>query len=181
MEGMTDLRNRWYRLFWTELGRGLTGGKCSVPEGLPCHMADVLRSPLAEPSEGKVLVDRMISQREGRFIYGRTWDILREMGFSRPLRLAPWPGTTLLLPFHRGSTAVLPQSFSDRVPEEDRALSLVGRSAAASVAGYRLVVVMARWTPEVLAILDRGGVSACSLDNLETMCSREEHRQPSGP
>lgn len=175
------MRDRWYRLFWTELGRRLLGGGEPLPEGLPSRMSSVLRSSLAKPERGSVLVEEMLTSREARSIYGRTWKLLRDMGYSRPLRLDPWPGINLLLPFHRDLTAVVPQSFSSRVPEKERALSLVGRNAAAALEGYRMVVVMARWSREVLEVLEAGGVSACSLDMVTTMCGRGSPPPSPGP
>jgi len=127
------------------------------------------------------MVGEMLTPRESRFIYGRTWRILRGMGYSRPLRLSPWPGVTLLLPFHSDRTAVVPQSFSRRVPELERALALVGRNAGTAAVGYGLVVVMARWSLEVLEVLEAGGVSACSLDMLPAVCGRGSSPASSGP
>lgn len=160
------MRNPWYLFFWTELGRRITGGAEPLPDGLPFEMATVLRSKPPSRGGGRILIGSRMSSRSARYIYAHTWNGLRELGFSRPLRLRPWPGITLLVPFYRGSSGVLPQSFSERVPRRERALSLVGRSAAARRSGTLLWAVLADWDDEVLRILENGGVSACSLDML---------------
>ena len=65
---------------------------------------------------------------------------------------------------------MLPQSFSERIPAEKRAYSIVGRSAAAYSMGISLWIVTADWNEDVLSIFKKGGVKACSLDNLHGIC-----------
>ncbi len=138
-----------------------------VPRYAPGTMRKALREVPGAPAGACLQLGRMMQRREARHIYQRTWKTLRPLGFSRPLRLEPWPGVTLLLPFVRGRLAVIPQSFSPRVPERERALSLVGRSAASGICGYRMLTVLGTWDREVLELLEAGGCRACSLDMLE--------------
>jgi hypothetical protein len=164
------LRNRWYRYFWTELGRRITGTETDLPSYLPYEMADVLRAELPDKGEFSFRMGSKLSPRKARNIYGYTWEILRGWGFSRSLRLMPWPGVSMLVPFYRKNIGVVPQSFSRRIPPEKRALSLVGRSAAARSLGVDLWIIPANWSDEVLSIFSSGGVKACSLDNLTGIC-----------
>ncbi len=164
------MKNRWYHFFWTELGRRITGTETVLPEHLPDAMAEVLRHGPPDHGECHFHLDSKLSPRESRNIYGYTWTVLREHGFSRSLRLTPWPGITMLIPFYRGGIGVTPQSFSRRIPPEKRAFSLVGRSAAALKMGYSLWVVPADWNDDILSIFSSGGVKACSLDNLADVC-----------
>lgn len=166
------MKNRWYRFFWTELGRRITGTETALPEHLPDEMAEVLCNRPPDPGECLFRMDSKLSQRKSRKIYGYTWNVLREHGFSRSLRLTPWPGITMLIPFYRGSIGVTPQSFSRRIPPEKRALSLVARSAVALEMGYSLWVVPADWNDEILSIFSSGGVKVCSLDNLADVCRK---------
>ncbi len=164
------MRNRWYRYFWTELGRRITGAETELPSYLPDEMADVLHAELPDKGEFSFRLGSRLSPRKARNIYGYTWNVLRERGFSRSLKLKPWPGVSILIPFYRNSIGVIPQSFSRRIPPEKRALSLVGRSAAALSLGVDLWIVPANWSDDVLAIFSSGGVKACSLDNLTGIC-----------
>lgn len=161
------MRNRWYLFFWTELGRRIVGDPGPLPSHLPEAMTSVLSSPVPTPAAGRTVLGEPMPARQGRFIYGHVWEELRGMGFSRPLRLEPWQGITLLIPFFRDSVAVMPQSFSHRVPPGKRALSLVGRSAAAERAGITLWVAAARWNDELLVVFREGGVRVCSPDMLK--------------
>jgi hypothetical protein len=163
------LRNSWYLFFWTELGRRIMEDGRELPSHLPKPMVRALEDQTPDPGQGLILKGGRLSSREARFIYGRVWDELRCRGFSRPLRLYPWPGISLLIPFFRGSEGVVPQSFSKRVPSRERALALVGRAAAARRAGFDLLVVMATWNDDVLNVLENGGVRACSMDRLSEM------------
>ncbi|MBN2586831.1 MAG: hypothetical protein JXA64_01610 [Candidatus Fermentibacteraceae bacterium] len=163
------MRNSRYLFFWTELGRRITGDGRELPPYLPKPMVRALEEQAPDPGRGLILTDGQLSPREARFIYGRVWDELRCRGFSRPLRLYPWPGISLLIPFFRGSEGVIPQSFSRRVPSRERALAMVGRAAAARRAGFDLLVVMATWDDDVLNVLENGRVRACSMDRLIEM------------
>ncbi len=122
-----------------------------------------------EVRTGSFLLGSQLDARASRFIYSSTWSILRGKRFSRPLRLEPWPGVDLLIPFYRGKVCVLPQSFSRRIPFRQRSLSVVGRSHTASAESFRMIAVIARWNDEVIDIFERGGVTFCSLDRLEEM------------
>ena len=164
------MRSRHFRFFWTELGRRLTGDAGELPAHLPAEMKSVLTGELPAVQRGELVLDERLSRV--RHIYSYTWKILRDEGFSRPLRLEPWPGISLLLPFYRGTTAFLPQSFSSRIPREERTLSLAGRTAAAALKGVRLWIVAATWDSGIEDALRRGGVSACSLGNLRDLCRR---------
>jgi hypothetical protein len=166
------VKNRWQRFLWTELGRRLVHRDSPVPPppaGMPSSLLSALETGLPHPGAGKASgsTGSMLPDRSNRHIYSLTWEVLRREGFSRPLHLQPWPGVDLLLPFHRRSTCVLPQSFSPRIPAPERALSIVGRSAACTSCEYLLVAVLGRWTDEVLRILGDGGVRFCSLDRLK--------------
>ena len=167
------MRNRWFLYFWTELGRRMLepDSASEILRYLPSVMAEVLSSQAPPVLRRSVLqLDNRLDSRKARYIYRYTWEILRKHGFSRPLRLQPWPGISLLLPFVKDNIAVIPQSFSERVPPSKRALSLVGRSAAALMEGYELWVVPAVWNDEITSIFKDGGVKACSLDRLEGKC-----------
>ena len=166
------MKNRWYHYFWTELGRRITGTETALPEHLPDCMTEILLSGPFDPGECNLLLNSRLSPRKARNIYGYTWNILREHGFSRSLRLTPWPGITMLIPFYRDGIGISPQSFSRRIPPEKRAMSLVGRSAAALKMGCNLWVVPADWNDDILSIFRTGGVKACSLDNLADICRK---------
>lgn len=166
------MRNRWFLYFWTELGRRMLepDSAYEIPLYLPSVMAEVLSSSPPAVRKSVFQLDKQLDSRKARHIYRCTWEILREHGFSRPLRLQPWPGISLFLPFYKNNIAVIPQSFSERVPPSKRALSLVGRSAAALLEGYELWVVPALWNDEIISVFRDGGVKACSLDRLEGIC-----------
>lgn len=135
-------------------------------------MAEVLRNEPPDHGESCFRLDLKLSPRKSRKIYGYTWNVLREHGFSRSLRLTPWAGITMLIPFYRDGIGVTPQSFSRRIPPEKRAMSLVGRSAAALKSGYSLWVIPGEWNDDILSIFSSGGIKACSLDNLADMCRK---------
>lgn len=166
------MRNRWFLYFWTELGRKMLepDSVSEIPRYLPSVMAEVLLSSPPAVRRSALHLEQQLDSRKARYIYRYTWKILRKNGFSRPLRLQPWPGITLFLPFYRDNIAVIPQSFSERVPPSKRALSLVGRSAAALLEGYELWVVPAVWNDEIISVFRDGGVKACSLDRLDGIC-----------
>jgi len=107
-----------------------------------------------------------LTRRASRHIYASAWKELRTHGFSRPLRLEPWPGIHLLLPFHRGTTAVIPQGFPDRVPAEARLLSLAGRTGAAFLLGVELWVLTALWDEELREAMARCGLRVITLDRV---------------
>ena len=160
------MRNRWYRWFWTELGLRMTepGTGAEVPPGAPKEMAQVLHGPTPCLPGPEIRLGEPMSARSARHIYQTSWKELRPLGFSRPLRLEPWPGITLLLPFHRGEVAVIPQAFPERVPTLPRILSLAGRSGAASLAGIRLWIMAGRWDGTVVEEMERRGLRAVSPD-----------------
>ncbi len=135
-------------------------------------MAEILRAGPLDTGESYLQLNSKLSPRQSRSIYGYTWSVLREHGFSRSLRLMPWPGITMLIPFYRDGIGISPQSFSRRIPPEKRAMSLVGRSAAALKAGYSLWILPADWNDDILSIFSAGGVKACSLDNLADVCGK---------
>ena len=168
------MRNRWYRLFWTELGRRMLnhGHVPDIHPGMPPHMAMVLEGePPPLPLNGELLLGEPMSERAARHIYRYLWKRLAEERFSRPKRLAPWDGITLLLPFYRGELALLPQAFSSRVPVGERTLSLCGRTGAASLSGVDLWVVPATWDGEVPDRMSECRLRACSLDRIgEVIC-----------
>ncbi len=166
------MKNRWYRYFWTELGRRVTGTETPLPAYLPSEMTEVLRSFVPFRSEPSFRLGSKLPAKQPRSIYGYTWKILRDYGFSRSLRLTPWRGISLLVPFFKNDIGIIPQSFSERIPPEKRALSIVGRSAAALGTGVTLWVVPAGWNDRILAIFKSGGVKACSLDNLPDICEK---------
>jgi hypothetical protein len=166
------MRNRWFLFFWTELGRRMLepDSASEIPRYLPSVMAEVLSSSPPAVRRSVLQLEKRLDSRKARYIYRYTWEILREHGFSRPLRLQPWPGISLFLPFYKDNIAVIPQSFSERIPPSKRALSLVGRSAAALLEGYELWVVPAVWNDEIISVFRNGGVKACSLDRLDSVC-----------
>jgi hypothetical protein len=168
------VKNRWLRFLWTEVGRRIAepDSECPTPPaGLPASLARALEllPDRMDVRMGNSLLGSQLDARGSRFIYSSSWSILREKRFSRPLRLEPWPGVDLLIPFYREKVCVLPQSFSRRIPLRQRSLSVVGRSRTASIESFRMIAVIARWNDEVVDILERGGVTFCSLDRLEEM------------
>lgn len=170
------MRNRLYRYFWTELGRRILGDFSPIPDGLPESMVRVIED-FQGTAEGSLLrMGTKLDFRKTGHVYQRGWKVLREEGFERPLRLQPWPDVSLLVPFGRLSgtscIGVVPQSFSERVPFRERALAMVGKTAAAGMKEVELWVLAGRWNNEVLEIFHSGGVRACSLDNLKEVISR---------
>ncbi len=172
------MKNRWYRYFWTEIGRQAAdpgSPPAEPPTGLPVALSSVLLHLNPPSSVGKrpeLLTGSMLTERKNRHIYSLTWEVLRTAGFRRPLRLEPWPGVALLVPFVRENVCVLPQSFGSRIPSQERALSVVGRSIACLQEGYTMVSVLGRWDDRILDVLSAGEVVCCSLDRLEEMlCS----------
>jgi len=168
------VKNRWLRFLWTEAGRRIAepdSEPSTPPAGLPAPLARALEllPDRLDVRPGKSLLGSQLDARASRFIYNSTWSILREKRFSRPLRLEPWPGVDLLIPFYRERVCVLPQSFSRRIPLRQRSLSVVGRSYTASTESFRMIAVIARWNDEVIGILEQGGVTFCSLDRLSEM------------
>ncbi len=151
--------------FWTGLGAAVMGfrdlriSSCSESRPMPDPLPE--RAPRRE-----ALLGMQCTGSRARHIYERSWEILGPLGWSKALRLEPWPDTELFLPFHRGDSAVVPQGFSGRVPPVERALALVGKAAAARCCGVDLTVVLARWTEDVVGILTEGGTRCCSLDRL---------------
>jgi hypothetical protein len=161
------LRNRWYRFFWTELGSRLILGPGDLPPRLPDDMVRVLDSVSMTTFGGRLELGEKMQARAARYVYAYVWNRLRELGFSRPLRIEPWPGINLLIPFYRGRECVIPQSFSKRIPAVDRALAMVGKTHAARETGLDVWIAAAGWNDEILKIFRRGGVSALSLDRME--------------
>ncbi|MCK4506854.1 MAG: hypothetical protein KAW14_14655, partial [Candidatus Aegiribacteria sp.] len=108
------MRNRWFLYFWTELGRRMLepDSASEIPRYLPSVMAGVLSSSPPPVIRSVLQLEKRLDSRKARYIYRSSWEILREHGFSRPLRLQPWPGISLFLPFYKNSIAVIPQSFS---------------------------------------------------------------------
>jgi hypothetical protein len=105
-------------------------------------------------------------------MYDRTWEVLRPLGFRRAVRIEPWPGIELFLPFVRDGLAVIPQGFTPRTPRVPRSLALAGKATACRQAGLSLLVAAADWDEEVTGILTAGGVSVCSTDRLEEAACR---------
>jgi hypothetical protein len=172
------MKNRWYRYFWTELGRrAADNGSPPVqpPPGLPAALSSALSHLHPEPRVGsrpEFFTGAMLGERKNRHVYSLTWEILRPLCFRRPLRLEPWPDVDLLVPFVREGVCVIPQSFASRIPARERALSLVGRSIACRQEGYEMVSVLGRWDDRILDVLAEGRVFCCALDRLEeTLCS----------
>ncbi len=161
------MKHRVNRAFWSALG-GILVHKppLPVPGGLSPGMAGMLHSPPKLPENSLTLRGEDLPGRRGRYIYTITWDILREMGFSRPYRSVLPSGVELLLPFHRNRIAVVPQGFQARVPGELRALALVGKSAALRAGGVHLVVCSALYHPGVWNILQEGRCSVSTPDLL---------------
>ena len=162
------MRNRWYRWFWTELGLRMAepDTRGEVPEGAPREMAQVLGGQLPGIPPADLRLGESMSARSARQVYQVSWKELRPLGFSRPMRLEPWPGITLLLPFYRGEVAVLPQAFPERVPLALRVLSLAGRTGAASLSGVQLWIMAGRWDETLREEMERRGIRAVSPDTV---------------
>lgn len=163
------MRNPDPRAFWTNLGMRMCGYEApALPAGPPWSAA--WDDPPVPPPAGPALTGG--SGLRPRKIWSATNSVLAPMGFSRALRLEPWPGIELFIPFHRGRLAVMPQGFSDRVPPRERAFALAGKSAAAWRCGYGLVVCLACCDPLVVEILREGGVACATPDRLAgLLCS----------
>lgn len=153
--------------FWTNLGARLLGRDApELPAGPPWDAA--WASPPSLPSSAApVLAGAGIRPRK---IAQATREALSPLGFARALRLFPWPGVELFLPFYRDCVAVLPQGFSERIPASERALAVVGKSAAAGICGYVLVVSAARVDATVSGIFSAAGVAWATPDLLGECC-----------
>jgi len=132
-------------------------------------MLDALSRPPAIPGESTTMKGRDLEGKRGRHIYTQTWNILRDMGFSRPLRCEVFPGIDIFMPFVKGSIAVLPQGFQKRIPHVLRAHALVGKSSALRSRGYHLVVAAAVYHETGWSILSRGRCSVCTVDNIKQL------------
>jgi len=162
------LKNRNNRLFWTELGFRLLGESSgSDVSQLPPAMLDALNNLPEMPGDSATMRGLDLQGKRGRHIYTHTWNILRDMGFSRPLRCEVFPGVSLFIPFVKGSIAVLPQGFQSRIPPVLRAHALVGKSAAVRSRGYHLVVSAAVYHETGWSIISQGRCSVCTVDNLQ--------------
>lgn len=151
--------------FWTGLGAAVMGLRDPRAEGSP-QLRAMPDPPPGRGPRAEALLGMQCTGARARHIYQRSWEILAPLGWSKALHLEPWPDTELFLPFHRKVSAVIPQGFSRRVPPVERALALVGKSAAARRCGVEMTVVLAMWTEEVVEILSEGGTRCCSLDRL---------------
>jgi len=132
-------------------------------------MITALGCPPQLPSQSFSLQGENLPGRKGRHIYTYTWNILRETGFSRPLRCEVFPGISIFLPFVKESTAVLPQGFQNRIPLELRARALVGKSAALRSRGIHLVIAAAVFDEATWNTLQRGNCSICTPDKLKQL------------
>jgi hypothetical protein len=140
-------------------------------------MLDALSKPPELPGKSATMKGQDLQGKRGRHIYTHTWNILRDMGFSRPLRCEVFPGITLFIPFVNGGIAVLPQGFQNRIPPVLRAYALVGKSAAVRSRGYHLVVSAAVYHETAWSILSRGICSVCTVDNLKQLISALDLQQ----
>lgn len=161
------MRNPEPFAFWTNLGARLLGmGSPEEPDTPPWSEA-WSDPPVLPPADGAVMLAGNILRP--RKVWMATREALAPLGFSRALRLRPWPGVELFLPFHRGRIAVLPQGFSGRIPAVERALSVAGRGAAAWKCGYRLLVTVGAHDETVAGILCRAGLSCATPDRLQEL------------
>ncbi len=170
---MKSVQNRH---FWTEVGRVIAGDvteKTAEHLNLSSEMLIILEEGEFVRGEPELVLRIKMTPRERRHIYSHTWEILRDFKFSRALRIYPWDDIELYFPFFKDKVAVIPQSFSSRIPHIERAYSVVGKSSAARAAGWTLWVVMGNWDEEAVDILRRGGVRCCSLDGLKQVLSGE--------
>jgi len=161
-----DRRTLW---FWTEMGRrmlGLPPGTDTAPGRILPWMTTALDAAQATVRRGDILLGEPVSPRAARHVYESAWRELRPLGFRRARWVEPWPGARLFLPFHRGSSAVVPQGFPARVPAAERLLSLAGRRGAALTLGIDLWVLAARWDGELLEGMERCGLAVLSLDRI---------------
>ena len=172
------MKSRNNRLFWTELGARLLGeSPTSDVSQLPSDMMEALNILPDLPWESATMRGQDLQGKRGRHIYTHTWNILRDMGFSRPLRCEVFPGINLFIPFVKGSIAVLPQGFQNRIPPVLRAHALVGKSAAVRSRGYHLVVSAAVYNEKGWSILSRGRCSVCTVDNLKQLITALDLQQ----
>ncbi len=164
------MKNRNNRLFWTALGFRLLGEQDSsdVPE-LPVEMKKALIALPPLPGKSTVMRGEDLEGKRGRHIYMYAWKILRDMGFSRPLRCEVFPGIELFIPFAKGRIAVLPQGFQKRIPLRLRAYALVGKNAALKAGGFHLIIVAAVFDKPTWDILQQGGCSVCTPDKLRQL------------
>ena len=166
------MKNRNNRLFWTALGSRLLGDRESYDIAeLPAEMKEALIATLQLPGESMIACGKDLEGKRGRHIYMYTWKILRDMGFSRPLRCEVFPGIELFLPFVKGSIAVLPQGFQKRIPLRLRAYALVGKNAALSANGFHFIIVAAIFDKTTWGIVQQGGCSVCTQDKLKQLVS----------
>jgi hypothetical protein len=161
------VKNRENRLFWTVVGLQLLEEPvgCNTSE-LPSEMLEALKIPIKIPEKSISMRGLNLEGKKGRHIYMHTWNTLRDMGFSRPLRREVLPGVEVLIPFVKGDIAVVPQGFQNRIPLKLRAFALVGKSAVLRAAGYHLVVAAALYKETAWSILSRGECTVCTLDKL---------------
>lgn len=164
------MKNRNNRLFWTALGFRLLGEhQCFNIAELPTEMKAALVAPVLLPVESTVMRGEDLEGKRGRHVYMYTWKILREMGFSRPLRCEVFQGVELFIPFAKNHIAVLPQGFQKRIPLRLRAHALVGKNAALRASGFHLLIVAAIFDETTWKILQRGGCSVCTPDKIREL------------
>ncbi|MCK5785856.1 MAG: hypothetical protein KAH54_04755 [Candidatus Sabulitectum sp.] len=164
------MKSRNKRAFWTALGsRLLDGNESTDTADLPVEMKEALALPLKAPEVSTVVRGEDLEGKRGRNIYMYTWKILRELGFSRPLRCEVFPGIELFLPFVKGTVTVLPQGFQKRIPLSLRAYALVGKNAALRAKGFHLVIVAAIFDETTWDTLKQGGCRVCTPDKLEQL------------
>ncbi len=161
------MKNRMNREFWTALGRAvlnLDSHESTLP--FPPEMQQILGSPPVLPGRFISLRGEGLPDKRGRHIYQVTWNLLREEGFSRPFRHSSSDGVEVLMPFRRNQVVVSPQGFQPRIPEELRALALVGKNAFLRSAGFHMVVSAAVYSPEAWGLMEKGHCSLCTCDKL---------------
>jgi hypothetical protein len=132
-------------------------------------MYNALASPPVLPAHCISLRGENLPGKKGRHIYTHSWNILREIGFSRPFRCEVFESISLFLPFVKGSIAVLPQGFQSRIPLELRARALVGKSAALRAKGIHLIVAAAAYEETTWNTLQLGNCSVCTSDKLKQL------------
>jgi hypothetical protein len=160
--------------FWSAVGAWLVGcpaldTEASLPDPMP---------PLPPPAPA--LLGARDPGVRARHLQSKAWSALREAGFSKALRLEPWPGIELFLPYWRGRKAVTIQGFTRRIPGRERALALAGKSSACRMCGWELTVVLSSWDEGVIDILESGGAGAVSLDRLAEWLSGPGPGTPPG-
>lgn len=168
------MKSRIHRLFWTEMGKRVLSDDPGADSGVfPPAMSAALRNTHRPPRLRVADLGTSLRPRKTRYLYGLCWNVLRGIGgFKRPLRLQPFPGVTLMVPFGAQGLGVLPQSLSKRIPRTDRAYALVGKGSAAARVGTTLLVVLGVRSSEVENLLERGSVSVCTLDTLRQAVGR---------